>query len=227
MGASLIRQTMKVSKETQPDGTTIYVCQTHIDERFLPKATGFEWNPTQKRWQTEKIRTAAKLREFADFTCHDELASITVSLTAGDKIDAAHKEVQKARDESERERVDREARRLAMQCSEEEKRTLLEAVPRGNYIVDIDKKPTILQVSVSAVGNQYLNDKNGNYLGFRANLLRVLASSDLGTAGRRYGTETGRCWRCNRPLTDAISKALGVGPECGADEHTAHASNHN
>jgi len=218
---------MKVSKETQPDGTTFFVCHTQKVERFIPKSAGFKWNRWRERWETDKASNAAKLREYADFTCIEELASITVLQKTVDKIELAHVAVQAARAQSERERLDREARRLATQCSEEEKRALLEAVPRGNYIVDIDKEPTILQVKISAVGNQYLNDKNGNYLGFRANLLRVLASSDLGEAGRRYGTETGRCWRCNRPLTDAISKALGVGPECGAAEHTAHASNHN
>ena len=227
MSASLIRQTMKVSKETRTDGKPIYIFHCTFDERYLAKAAGFIWNRDLKRWQTEKIRAAAKLREYADFTCIDELVTISVHPKAVGMIELAYKEVQSARAQSERERVDREARRLAAQCSEEEKRTLLEAVPRGNYIVDIDGKPTILQVRVSAVGNQYLNDRKGDYLGFRANLLRVLASSDLGMAGRRYGTETGRCWRCNRPLTDAISKALGVGPECGGAEHTAHASNHN
>jgi hypothetical protein len=33
-------------------------------------------------------------------------------------------------------------------------------------------------------------------------------------AGPRYGREIGRCYRCNRTLTDAVSRSLGIGPDC-------------
>lgn len=33
-------------------------------------------------------------------------------------------------------------------------------------------------------------------------------------AGILYGTKLGRCMRCNRHLTDELSRALGIGPEC-------------
>jgi hypothetical protein len=33
-------------------------------------------------------------------------------------------------------------------------------------------------------------------------------------AARRYGQEIGRCGRCNRSLTDAVSRACGIGPDC-------------
>jgi hypothetical protein len=46
---------------------------------------------------------------------------------------------------------------------------------------------------------------------------RVLqAILDLGPeeAGILYGNELGRCSRCNRHLTDELSRTLGMGPEC-------------
>jgi hypothetical protein len=33
-------------------------------------------------------------------------------------------------------------------------------------------------------------------------------------AGPRYGQEIGRCYRCNRTLTDQTSRDLGIGPTC-------------
>lgn len=33
-------------------------------------------------------------------------------------------------------------------------------------------------------------------------------------AAIRYGVEIGRCYRCNRSLTDETSRALGIGPDC-------------
>ena len=220
MSASLIRQTMKVSKETQHDGKTIFVCHSQKEERFLAIAAGFKWNGT--RWATEKIGNAAKLREYADFTCIEELASRNVRQSALDKIELAHVDVQAARVESERRRVAAEAHKLAMVPIEEEKRALLDAVPAGNYIVDIDGKRTVCQVRVSVAGNQYVKDENGEYLGFRANLLRALAVENLELASRRYGQETRRCRKCNQPLGDPISLALGIGPDCGGAEHAAY-----
>jgi len=220
VSASLIRQTMKVTKETQRDGTTIFVCHTQKEERFIPKAAGFKWNGI--RWETDKASNAAKLREFADFTCIEELASRKVLQKALDKIELAHVEVQAARVESERRRVAAEAHKLAIGRLAVVKRELLAAVPAGNYIVDIDGKRTVCQVRVSDAGNQYVKDENGNYLGFDEKLLRALASENLELASRRYGQETGRCRKCNRHLGDPIAIFLGIGPECGYDVHAAY-----
>lgn len=33
-------------------------------------------------------------------------------------------------------------------------------------------------------------------------------------AALKYGQEIGRCYRCNRSLTDETSRALGIGPDC-------------
>jgi hypothetical protein len=45
----------------------------------------------------------------------------------------------------------------------------------------------------------------------RAVLAAIAGDSD---AGPRYGREIGRCYRCNRTLTDAVSRSLGIGPDC-------------
>jgi Family of unknown function (DUF6011) len=44
-------------------------------------------------------------------------------------------------------------------------------------------------------------------------LARIAADPD---AAARYGREIGRCWMCNRHLTDETSRALGIGPDCRA-----------
>lgn len=33
-------------------------------------------------------------------------------------------------------------------------------------------------------------------------------------AGPRYGREIGRCYACHRHLTDEVSRAAGIGPDC-------------
>lgn len=45
----------------------------------------------------------------------------------------------------------------------------------------------------------------------REALARIAADPD---AGPRYGREIGRCCRCNRRLTDEVSRAAGIGPDC-------------
>lgn len=39
-------------------------------------------------------------------------------------------------------------------------------------------------------------------------------AADAEAAGLRYGREIGRCYRCHRTLTDAESRAAGIGPDC-------------
>jgi len=47
----------------------------------------------------------------------------------------------------------------------------------------------------------------------QAVLARIEAAGWM-DAARRYGQEIGRCGRCNRSLTDAVSRACGIGPDC-------------
>lgn len=41
-------------------------------------------------------------------------------------------------------------------------------------------------------------------------------AADPEAAGLRYAAEIGKCSRCNRTLTDAESRARGLGPDCAA-----------
>ena len=43
-----------------------FVAQTSYEERAIPKAAKFRWNPTEKHWWTDDIDHAAKLIDFAD-----------------------------------------------------------------------------------------------------------------------------------------------------------------
>lgn len=46
-----------------------------------------------------------------------------------------------------------------------------------------------------------------------APILAAIAADPI-TALRRYGTEIGKCGHCNLTLTDATSRAYGIGPVC-------------
>lgn len=43
-------------------------------------------------------------------------------------------------------------------------------------------------------------------------------AADPQTAGKRYGQQIGRCYRCHRTLTDETSREKGIGPECAKKE---------
>lgn len=42
----------------------------------------------------------------------------------------------------------------------------------------------------------------------------VRAITDVEGAARTFGIELGQCCLCGRELTDAASRALGIGPDC-------------
>jgi hypothetical protein len=44
--------------------------------------------------------------------------------------------------------------------------------------------------------------------------LEAIEAEGPEAAAVRYGQEIGRCYRCNRHLTDETSRTLGIGPEC-------------
>jgi hypothetical protein len=52
-------------------------------------------------------------------------------------------------------------------------------------------------------------------VGARQVLARIEAAGPL-AAAQRYGLEIGRCGRCNRRLTDEVSRQIGLGPDCRA-----------
>lgn len=48
----------------------------------------------------------------------------------------------------------------------------------------------------------------------RVNALVRIEQAGVHDAAHRYGQELGRCYRCNRHLTDETSRELSIGPEC-------------
>lgn len=48
----------------------------------------------------------------------------------------------------------------------------------------------------------------------QAKALQAIMETGLDEAAERYGREIGRCYRCNRHLTDETSRRLGIGPDC-------------
>lgn len=44
--------------------------------------------------------------------------------------------------------------------------------------------------------------------------LEAIAAAGVQESAVLYGREIGRCYRCNRALTDETSRALGIGPDC-------------
>jgi hypothetical protein len=44
--------------------------------------------------------------------------------------------------------------------------------------------------------------------------LEAILTEGIDKTAQRYGQELGRCSRCNRHLTDAVSREFGKGPEC-------------
>lgn len=47
-----------------------------------------------------------------------------------------------------------------------------------------------------------------------AGILARIEAAGPDAAGELYGQEIGRCWKCNRHLTDEASRAAGIGPDC-------------
>jgi hypothetical protein len=49
--------------------------------------------------------------------------------------------------------------------------------------------------------------------------LEAIAAAGIEQARTRYGQEIGSCWKCNRHLTDDLSRELGIGPDCCEEVH--------
>jgi hypothetical protein len=45
-------------------------------------------------------------------------------------------------------------------------------------------------------------------------VLQAIWDAGIGDSAKLYGTELGQCSRCNRHLTDELSRSLGIGPDC-------------
>jgi uncharacterized protein DUF6011 len=44
--------------------------------------------------------------------------------------------------------------------------------------------------------------------------LEAILAEGVEAARLRYGREIGQCWKCNRHLTDELSRQRGIGPDC-------------
>jgi hypothetical protein len=45
-------------------------------------------------------------------------------------------------------------------------------------------------------------------------VIRAAIVADIAGTRKRFADEIGSCWRCARTLTDAVSREMGIGPEC-------------
>jgi SWI/SNF-related matrix-associated actin-dependent regulator 1 of chromatin subfamily A len=56
-----------------------FICLTRYEEKDIPKAAGFKWEPNDKYWYTKDSVIAAKLVGYSDSTCKIELSSLSVT----------------------------------------------------------------------------------------------------------------------------------------------------
>lgn len=70
-----------------------YTAISSFEEREIPKAAGFRWDPAQKRWWTDQAEKASKLAKYADDSCRAQLEGLAAkraeSLQASRATDAA------------------------------------------------------------------------------------------------------------------------------------------
>lgn len=57
-------------------GQRLFVLHSTFHERQIPKDAAFRWNPDKKKWWTDDPDKAAKLAEWADWSCQEELHAI-------------------------------------------------------------------------------------------------------------------------------------------------------
>ncbi len=103
-------------------------------------------------------------------------------------------------------------------------RDLADKVPAGYYgFQDAEGKNRFYRVSVGRNGYYKLQEQASSdlfevKLGAYAGILQGILDFSLAKAQAFYGSERGRCARCNRELTDNIGNpyfSMGLGPECG------------
>lgn len=97
---------------------------------------------------------------------------------------------------------------------------------RGYYALEMDGETHFFRVERPAkgkwAGKTFVTEQAGDAyhrMPFeRAGQVMDSIAADPATAGRLYGQEIGRCYRCHRTLTDPESRALGIGPDCQKKE---------
>lgn len=99
-------------------------------------------------------------------------------------------------------------------------------VPEGHYAIDSHGSNDTLFVRVDRptegrwAGRVFVKMIVGGHpdspiRGAQAqSVLTRIAEAGVEAAATRYGVDVGRCHRCNRLLTDQVSREMGIGPEC-------------
>lgn len=126
-----------------------------------------------------------------------------------------------------KENEEKEATKMqAEHAAKEEEEKIKATVRAGRYAVEIDGVTKLVNLKLSYKGNFYAKISGGHidyFLGEKAaKALASLTPVEREQARFRYGLLTGHCCKCGRELTDSLSKALGIGPECGAELHAQH-----
>jgi hypothetical protein len=95
--------------------------------------------------------------------------------------------------------------------------------PAGHYAVEFEDKLRFFKVDRPTEGKWagyvFVKEQASDELypvrnQSRRQAILAAISEDWKAAGQRYGQEIGRCYVCHRTLTDATSRALGIGPDC-------------
>lgn len=96
-------------------------------------------------------------------------------------------------------------------------------VPKGRYCIDIDGTQKFYRWEKKRSGrykNQWYLDQQASDRFFRVanpeweRIFKVIIMQDIDKSRRRYGKLLGYCGVCGRTLTNEVSRAYGIGPEC-------------
>jgi hypothetical protein len=101
-------------------------------------------------------------------------------------------------------------------------RVALPDVAAGHYAVEVDGVLKFFRIDRPTQGKWkgytfvkvQASDDYFPVKGAAAKFVLESVEVDPAAAGERYGREIGRCYVCNRTLTDETSRALGIGPDC-------------
>ncbi len=95
------------------------------------------------------------------------------------------------------------------------------AVPQGYFAVEVEGVLRFYRVKEGKgrwEGRVFVNRYSSDYFArigrSEEAAARVAIAADLKSAAERFAREIGTCYACNRQLTDAVSRARGIGPDC-------------
>jgi len=84
-------------------------------------------------------------------------------------------------------------------------------VPLGNYAIEVNGEMVLAKVKGNKRGELYVK---GTSKEKSQAILLELEKADLELANQHYGQISGRCYNCNRQLSDPNSRHDGIGPVC-------------